>query len=281
MKSSSFFTLFSVVLVLCLLGIYGIITLHANNISDILKENLNLIVELDSGIDDSTIARIQDQIKEIGQVKSESVRFVPKADALTIMNSELGDDYLLNADDNPFSDIVLFNVKYEFVDTSYLNKISAEVQEIEGVDKVSYYGTVYEYLTANVRKMSRVLLVIGLILGIFAFSLIYSTIQLSLYAERFKIRTMELVGASWNQIRKPFVGQSLRLAIWSTAISVGVLIVILLVIAIQFKHFWEVINIPYVLVIFLLMAVFAVFITQLASYFVVNRYLGAEKSRFY
>lgn len=279
MKSSSIFTYISVILVLCLLGIYGIITLHAANIADIMKENINVIVELEN--ESKEIESIKTFLKNSKKIKTESIRFVPKSEALELMDLELGEDFLLKDTDNPFSDILLFNVHFQYIENDVLNKLCESIKDLPGVSNATFYDNMYDYLETNVKRLSRILLIIGLIMGIFAFALIYSTIQLSLYAERFKIRTMELVGASWNQIRKPFVLKSLKLAFWSAFISISILLIILAMILYQFEHFWSMLNLFYILVIFMLMILFAIFITQLASYFVVNRYLGAEKSRFY
>jgi len=75
--------------------------------------------------------------------------------------------------------------------------------------------------------------------------------------------------------------KSIRLAIVATGISIATLILILLILSFQFEHFSNVINYFYVIIVFILMAVFAFGITQWASYTVVRRYLGAEKSKFF
>lgn len=280
-NSSNFFTLFSVVLVLTLLGIYGALTLHAGSISNILKENINLILEIENNPSKAQIESIINNLKNFNEIKSETIKFIPKSQALSQMNRELGNEFLLNEIDNPFSDVIIFNVNSDFVDNDNLLKVKSKVEALDHVLVLNYYDSVYEYLGANFRRISTVLLIIGLILAFFAFSLIYSTIQLNLYAERFKIRTMELVGASWNQIRKPFIAQSLKLAFKSTIISICILLVLILFLIWQFNNLWAILNLFYICIVFVLMALISVIITQLASYFVVNKYLGADKSKFY
>lgn len=280
-NSSQFFTLFSVVLVLTLLGVYGIISLHASNMTRILKENINLIAELESNLGLDRVGEIKNEIARLEKVKPETIRFIPKSDALLDMNQELGSTSLLSESDNPFKDMIVFNVTAENVDTEGLRFVKNEIEKISGIQEVSYYEKIYEYLGTNVRKVISILLILGLILSFFAFSLIYSTIQLNLYADRFKIRTMELVGANWSQIRKPFIVSSLRLAVQATIISVIILTFLLIILALQFTHFSKIFNLAYVMLVFFALFIFAVFITQLASYMVVNRYLGASKSKFY
>lgn len=280
-NSRKFFTLFSVVLVLTLFGIYGITLLHTSNMTKILKENINLIAELDANLNVDQVDKIKQAIGQLEQVKAETIRFIPKSEALIEMNSELGSSSMLSESDNPFKDVIVFNVTAEFVDTEGLQNVRSKVETINGISELSYYEKIYEYVGSNVRKVINVLLVLGLILSFFAFALIYSTIQLNLYADRFKIRTMELVGANWAQIRKPFIVDSLRLALQSTIVSVLILSFLLILLATQFTHFNKVFNFGYVTLVVVCMFIFSVFITQLASYMVVNRYLGASKSKFY
>ena len=280
-NSRKFFTLFSVVLVLTLFGIYGITLLHTSNMTKILKENINLIAELDANLNVDQVDKIKQAIGQLEQVKAETIRFIPKSEALIEMNSELGSYSMLSESDNPFKDVIVFNVTAEFVDTEGLQNVRSKVETINGISELSYYEKIYEYVGSNVRKVINVLLVLGLILSFFAFALIYSTIQLNLYADRVKIRTMELVGANWAQIRKPFIVDSLRLALQSTIVSVLILSLLLILLATQFTHFNKVFNFGYVTLVVVCMFIFSVFITQLASYMVVNRYLGASKSKFY
>ena len=280
-NSSSVFTMGSIVLVLCLLGIYGIISFHAGNITDVMKENINLICELDSPKTDASTQEIMNVLRNHKSIKTETVRLVTAEDALLTMQNEMNDELLIDPEDNPFNEMILFNVKYEFVETASLDALSSELESIPGISKINYYSNVYEYIGTNVRRLSRILLILGIILAFFAFGLIYSTVQLSLYGERFKIRTMELVGASWTQIQKPFFIKSIRLALIATCISILMLILILLFLSFQFQHFNDVINYFYVFIVFVLMGLFAFGITQWASFTVVRRYLGAEKSKFF
>ena len=61
----------------------------------------------------------------------------------------------------------------------------------------------------NLQKISIVLLVLAALLTFVSFSLINNTVRLSVYAHRFSIRTMKLVGASWKFIRAPFLNNSI------------------------------------------------------------------------
>src|SRR3712207_7617285 len=57
----------------------------------------------------------------------------------------------------------------------------------------------------NLQKISIVLLILAGLLTFVSFSLINNTVRLGIYARRFSIHTMKLVGASWSFIRRPFL----------------------------------------------------------------------------
>lgn len=280
-NSTSFFAMICIILVLCLLGAYGLISLHAQNISNILKENINLIVELTPEHSDIERQNVIRKLQENEKIKPGSVRYVSPEEAIEIMNSEMEGEVLINPEDNPLSEIILFSVKYEFVEEADLNQLKLELEKMQHIRSIQYYESVYEYLGDNVRRLSRILLYAGILLSVFAFGFIYITIQLSMQTEKFKIRTMELVGAEYFQIRKPFIVKALKIATISSIIAMVTLSIMLIVIALEFSNFSKVINYGYVLLVYFALFVFAIAITQWATHLVVQRYLGADKSSFY
>ena len=281
LNSTSFFAMICIILVLCLLGTYGLVSLHAKNISNILKENINLIVELAPEHSDIERENVIKKLQANEKIIPTSVRYIPAEEAVEIMNKEMSGKVLINPADNPLSEIILFNVNYKYVSEASLKELKIELEKMSNIHSIQYYESVYEYLGDNVKRLSRILLFTGIILSVFAFGFIYSTIQLSMQTEKFKIRTMELVGAEKFQIRKPFIIQSLRIALLSSILAVIILSILLILLAIEFTHFSKVINYGYVFLVFILLFVFSISITQWATYIVVQRYLGADKSSFY
>jgi len=68
-----------------------------------------------------------------------------------------------------------------------------------------------------------VLLILALLLTFVSFSLISNTVRLSIYARRFVIHTMKLVGASWGFIRRPFIKQAIGVGVVAALLANGVL----------------------------------------------------------
>ena len=80
-----------------------------------------------------------------------------------------------------------------------------------------------ESVNTFLQKISFVLLILAGLLTFVSFSLISNTVRLSIYARRFSIHTMKLVGASWGFIRRPFVWRSVAVGIVAALLAVIVL----------------------------------------------------------
>ena len=57
-----------------------------------------------------------------------------------------------------------------------------------------------------------------------SFSLINNTVRLGIYARRFSIHTMKLVGASWDFIRRPFLRKAMLVGVVSALLADGFLV---------------------------------------------------------
>ena len=67
------------------------------------------------------------------------------------------------------------------------------------------------------------LLVLAVLLTCVSFSLINNTVKLGMYARRFTIHTMKLVGASWGFIRRPFLGNAVGIGLLAALLADAVL----------------------------------------------------------
>ena len=92
-----------------------------------------------------------------------------------------------------------------YANNDSLQNISSRLEKSDIVYEVFYQKNLIKKLNSNVRKISFFLICISFVLFFIAFALINNTIRLSVYAKRFLIRTMRLVGATNSFIQKPFL----------------------------------------------------------------------------
>ena len=162
-----------------------------------------------------------------------------------------------------------------------LQYISKELKAYPKVSEVKYQKDLIDSVNANIAKISIVLLALAVLLTIVSFSLINNTVRLSIYARRFSIHTMKLVGASWGFIRAPFVRHYVLLGLLAALIACCVLgggVYALFMYEPQGLDLitWEVLAITAGTVV-----VFGIFITAICSIISVNKFLRMKAGDLY
>ena len=112
---------------------------------------------------------------------------------------------------NPLQNSVDVYVLADYVSPEKLDDITAEILTKNFVEEVVYDKPLIALLNDNVKRISLWVLIISGIFTCIAVLLINSSIRLSVYAKRFTIKTMQMVGATKHFIRKPFIWKSIKL----------------------------------------------------------------------
>lgn len=201
---------------LFLLGLVGLWTVQANSLTRELQENLDIIVELEEQRPATAVDAISLHLRSARYAQPATPpRYQPKEIALEEMGPELAGDLEDLGLNNPLLDVITFNVPSAYLQADSLAAIAAEVQGLPGVAGVYYQENFVERIARNARRLSIFLIALAVLFTLVAAVLIHNTVRLSLYANRFLIKTQELVGASWGFISRPFLLRSL----WQGAIS--------------------------------------------------------------
>ena len=195
----------SIMLVLFLLGVFALLMMHAQKLSNHIKENIGFEIVMNSNVKEANILYLQKELDAMPAVKS--TEYITKDEAIRRLSEDLGEDFLqwLGNEENPLlpSIDVRFNADYANVDS--LAVIESHLLENENVKEVYYQKSLVEVINQNVKRIGMALIVASIILLVTAISLIRNTIRLSIYSKRFLVRSMQLVGATEAFIRKPFV----------------------------------------------------------------------------
>ncbi|MBR10175.1 MAG: cell division protein [Rickettsiales bacterium] len=202
----------SITLALFVIGLFGMLALHANKLTTVIQENIELQVFLDKQITTSEITRINRTIgsksfvlkKDDGPV----IRHVSKDEAAKQFISETGEDFTEFLGDNPLRDVLIVNIDPVHQAADSLRLIKADLEKITGVYEVSYVESLVESINQNLTKIGLILVGFFLILLLVVVILINNTIKLALFSQRFLIRSMQLVGATSGFIRGPFLKRS-------------------------------------------------------------------------
>jgi cell division transport system permease protein len=258
---------------LFILGIFGFILLNTRQLISFYKENLNLIIELNEEGSPETMDTLKEWLSEQDFYKEGSLTVIDKEEAIRMMRQDFGDDFLALDMPNPFLDIITFNVREAYLERSRLNKIKKAIIQFPNVKAVYFQDSFLHSLLRNMQKI--LIFTFGLTLILLAISgiLIFNTIKLALHSQRFLIKNMELVGATWHFISTPFLKKSIIHGILSGFLSLA---------GLSALYFWMVANIPELvrnlppdkLIILAASITFVgIFIYLFSTYIVVNRYL--------
>lgn len=223
--------IFSISLALFVIGLFGILLLHAAKLSDKVKENLEMQVYLDRNLTEMQLVRLKKtfSLKEyIAYQGSEpQVRFYSKEDGANDFIKGTGEDFLNFLGENPLRDAYILRINPEFAESQKLRKIKADLENVDGVFEVQYVENLFNSINQNLRKASLILIAFAGILILVVVVLINNTIKLALYSQRFLIRSMQLVGATGYFIQRPFLNRATVQGIVSGLLaSVGLMLLL-------------------------------------------------------
>ena len=279
LRSSYFSTVVSIFLVLFMLGILMIIILSANKISDYVKENITVSIIIKEDAKEVDVRQFQKLIEVSPYAKC--VTFVDKDMAANQLKEELGEDFVSFLGYNPLLASIDINLKSEYANNDSINIIEGQLKNNDVVKEVFYQKDLIDLVNENIKKISLFILGFSILLLTVAIALINNTIRLSVYARRFLIRTMQLVGATNWFIQKPFIIKGVLQGIVASFMSMIMLIIFVFFSTKELPEL-RIINDFYVIVqIFLFVLVLGIIIAAISTYFAVRKYLKLEIEKFY
>jgi len=215
--SSYFSVIISISLVLFLLGLLGLLVLNSKKVADYFKEQIAITVFLKDSAKEVEITQLKQSLALAEYTKS--AEFVSKEDAAKEHQETLGENFIEYLGENPLQNSIDVYILADYVTPGKMEEITNELKSKNFVDDVIYDKPLIAQLTENVSRISFWILVISGIFTFIAVLLINSSIRLSIYAKRFTIKTMQMVGATKQFIRRPFVWKSVRLGILGAVVA--------------------------------------------------------------
>ena len=140
--------------------------------------------------------------------------YVSKEDAAAKFQSELGEDFVDFLGYNPLSDALDLKLNADFVTPEVLEDLKARLMKESIVEDMVYDRALISAIHKNIGRITSAMLAAAVVLLLVSMALINSSIRLAIYARRFSIKTMQLVGATKAFIHRPFLRQGLRLGLF-------------------------------------------------------------------
>lgn len=269
----------SITLVLFLLGSLGIIVIKSKTVADQVKEKVVLTVYLKDTAKEVEIKQLEKSLALAEYTKS-SV-FVSKDAAAEAHSEEIGENFMDFLGYNPLQNSIDVYLKADYVSPVATKEISEEIASKDFVDEVTYDQSLITLLSDNIKRISFWILVISAVFTLIAVLLINSSIRLSVYAKRFTIKTMQMVGATKRFIRRPFVWRSVRLGILGAILALIGMAAILYYLNESFPEFSLLDDKLMIGALFLGIFLLGILITWVSTFIATQRFLNLRTDELY
>ncbi len=269
----------SITLVLLLIGVAAFVVINSGSVARYLKENVKISVLFVQN------ATEQDAEAFLGSVKAlpyvHDTRLITREEGERELAEMLGEDFLdvFETSPVPISVDVTLNAEYVVPDSlAFVSEVLAASPMVEEVDSQQPLVAI---LNENLAKISAVFGVFILLLLFISFVLINNMVRLSVFARRFTIHTMKLVGATKAFIRAPFLRGALLQGLISAFLASAAIWGIYYAARSSFSELFEIFDIVTLLESTGIIFVCGVLICVLSTYFVVGRLVSANKDELY
>ena len=269
----------SISMVLLLVGIASMILVNTDSVSDYFKENMKVSVLMLPEVSEEQALDYKETVASKPFIHT--AEFVSRRQGEEEMKQMLGEDFLSVFETSPIPVSIDITLVADYVVEDSLEVVKNILSESALVDEVVYQKSLVEDLNANLGKISAIIGVFILLLLFISFVLISNTVRLNVYARRFTIHTMKLVGATRAFIRGPFLARAAFFGVLSALIAIMIIIGMLFVIKTGFVSLFELFDLRLLLLAMGIVLVSGVVICVVSSYFVVNKLLSLDKSELY
>lgn len=269
----------SISLVLLLVGVASLLLVNAKAISDYFKENMQVSVMLKQTIDESEGLKYKEELDRQPFIRSSA--FVSREQGRYEMEQLLGEGFLDVFETAPIPVSIDITLNAEYVSADSIEVVKARILDSQFVEEVVYQRSLVDALNANLSKISMVLSIFIALLLFISFVLINNTVRLNVFARRFTIHTMKLVGATRSFIRAPFLVQSLFQGVFAAVVSILALVGGLYFVCNEFEQLFEVFRMELLLVVLGIVLVSGMLICLLSTWMVVNKLLSLNKDELY
>ena len=278
---SYFMSMMSIALVLFLLGVFALLMMHAQKLSNHLKENIGFEVVMNSNIKEASILKLQQELDSMPAVKS--TEYITKEEAIRRLSEDLGEDFLqwLGNEENPLLPSIDVRFNADWANNDSINLIQAQLLKNKDVKEIYYQKSLVNLINQNISRIGLALMIASLVLLIIAITLIRNTIRLSIYSKRFLVRSMQLVGATPAYIRRPFIRNGISQGFFGALLADALLALLLYGLTKRLPELTFVQDYRIIIGIFVGIIILGILLGGLSTRSALRKYLNADVDQLY
>lgn len=219
-RAMSVASMFSITAMLLILGLFFILVVNINMISETAKKQFDTIqVYLLDSVTYEQAAAMLTELSGTDGVKETS--YLSNEEAMAKWRVKWGDNaYLLDGlENNPLPNSLIIKVtKLEAADA-----VAEKVKTFDGIEDIKYYKDTVDQLMKVTKFIQITAMVVIIFLVTVSVVVVSNTIKLTVLAREREISIMKYVGATNWFIRGPFLIEGILIGIFSALISAGVI----------------------------------------------------------
>ena len=215
----------SIALVLFILGAVSYVTLSAVNAAEALRERVVISVEITDNLSKEEKKAIVAELRSYPEITDVDYTSKERKISDDEFRRQFEQDIFEILDENPLRDSFEVTLAKEYVNADVVAGLVFELEQIGGVEYISVPPI--ELVDSMHATLSTVVVALIVFLGVLlviTLLLLNNTIRLAIYAKRYLINTMKLVGATKWYIMRPFLASALWQGLWA-GIAAGVLVI--------------------------------------------------------
>lgn len=277
--TSYFSVILSISLVLFLLGSLGLFVINYDRISDNFRENIPMSVYFTDEATPQDLEKFEQEVSQAAFTKD--ITFVHKDSAAVQHQEVIGEDFVHFLDFNPLQNSFDMHFKGAYVTQDSIKNIEMSFKENPLIDDVVYDRQLVDLVNDNIQKISFWVLVVSGFFTLISILLINSSLRLSIYAKRFIIKTMQMVGATKSFIRKPFIWTNIKLGIIGALVAIVAIVSLATYINNQLPDIQLLAGYQSLAMVCVGVFLLGILIAYISTYFATQRFLNLQSDELY
>lgn len=224
---AKFTTTLSIALVLFVIGLMAVGGLTAVRLTEVLREQFTVTIEMSDyaakGYGEKLAASLEQQ------PYAKSAIYISADSALQVLTKQLGENPETFLEFNPLHASVELQLSSNYAVNDSIEPIVKRLKAQGGpnIESIDYNKSLVDIVNHNLRKVAIILAVVVFLLLLICISLIGNAVRMAMYADRFLINTMQLVGATNWFIRRPLIWQNVVCGVIASVIAAGAIVSLL------------------------------------------------------
>ncbi len=215
--TTQFTTIVGMSLTLFLMALIGLGWLFGHHATVQLRQQVHVQVYLQRDLDAGAVETARLAVASDLAVAAAS--YLDPEEAAAELEEELGESFVAFLGYVPLPPVIDVRILPAQAHAEALAEAATRFDALPGVADVVWQGDLLSNIEATINRLTPPLLVVAFVCLMVAMALLNNTIRLTIFARRFLIRSMQLIGARPRLVRRPFLIQGLMLGLASGVFS--------------------------------------------------------------